>query len=237
MELKPNYTYRKGSWSLDTFNRTLWNWNFRITLCVRTYAALLIEPYGIETDALNEALRPFFAFNRTSWNWNHFMSGGGAWHLMLLIEPYGIETRRWCARTAPTATLLIEPYGIETNYPQPAFRCFPNPFNRTLWNWNELRVQVQQPNDSLLIEPYGIETVLRPPFAEANWVLLIEPYGIETGVGGTVISHPCALLIEPYGIETGRWCSRSSRRWWPFNRTLWNWNGSAWPVRAYLPRF
>ena len=48
MELKPSGLLQKLE-ELQTFNRTLWNWNMDEIVEVPAGKILLIEPYGIET--------------------------------------------------------------------------------------------------------------------------------------------------------------------------------------------
>ena len=96
-------------------------------------------------------------------------------------------------------------------------------FNRTLWNWNANNRRKQRRNRKLLIVPYGIETKELPDGMQAIQLLLIVPYGIETKwyLIDKVDEH---LLIVPYGIETFQAHGRLPASYFPFNRTLWNWN-------------
>ena len=79
-------------WSSNTFNRTLWNWNyddckqcpvlqysFNRTLWNWNNLGWLVWQAGNET------------FNRTLWNWNLLKLLPDFRFLLLLIEPYGIE--------------------------------------------------------------------------------------------------------------------------------------------------
>ena len=73
---------------------------------------LLIEPYGIEIEVLNQIFQDY---------------------RQLLIEPYGIEIGNQTAIHASGNRLLIEPYGIEIITTFSPF-LFHRSFNRTLWN-------------------------------------------------------------------------------------------------------
>ena len=120
-----------------TFNRTLWNWNYNLTLLAAKISNLLIVPYGIETLSL--------------FNWCKRRN-------TLLIVPYGIETKFNSTFVVCPCALLIVPYGIETAHRHHGSRP-PSPFNRTLWNWNPQKNLLEGYGIKLLIVPYGIETV------------------------------------------------------------------------------
>ena len=56
-----------------SFNRTLWNWNLLPVEHPHAGALLLIVPYGIETLRRHDAwAQAGYTFNRTLWNWNSF---------------------------------------------------------------------------------------------------------------------------------------------------------------------
>ena len=54
--------------------------------------ALLIVPYGIETESFHSVGEWDNPFNRTLWNWNVFQANEDFRQTALLIVPYGIET-------------------------------------------------------------------------------------------------------------------------------------------------
>ena len=99
--------------TFDTFNRTLWNWNYQGH-----------KIFQHET-----------TFNRTLWNWNLMSQVLHRRRHTLLIVPYGIETYWFYRIRLLRQLLLIVPYGIETWFCILArFKLYT--FNRTLWNWN-----------------------------------------------------------------------------------------------------
>ena len=71
MELKLNLLVRESAFS-NTFNRTLWNWNYLYYPKAIFTFFLLIVPYGIETKSQNVGITDAdIPFNRTLWNWNY----------------------------------------------------------------------------------------------------------------------------------------------------------------------
>ena len=99
--------------------------------------------------------------------------------------------------------LLIVPYGIETifNY---SFRITWLTFNRTLWNWNFLSMQV------------GFW--IRPTFNRTLW-------------NWNIVSAPAGHLYASFNRTLWNWNNELNALFTsstdPFNRTLWNWNNKS----------
>ena len=119
---------------LRSFNRTLWNWNYRIYRSRSKSSSLLIVPYGIETDLLPQFL---------------ILS-------LLLIVPYGIETL-YCTLYAQAYVTFNRTLWNWNILSLRIAECTQT-FNRTLWNWNFCGISVLVSHTDLLIVPYGIET-------------------------------------------------------------------------------
>ena len=143
--------------------------------------------------------------------------------LALLIVPYGIEIQQPELLVHCRCSLLIVPYGIEMGNLRGWCQSSLS-FNRTLWNWNEVRLLVYLHTLVLLIVPYGIEIV--QPLCVTWHVskLLIVPYGIEIMMNYYKMNGHIAfnrtLWNWNYGLD------KKSTHGRAFNRTLWNWNCS-----------
>ena len=137
-------------------NRTLWNWNSRVSILFSIMSYVLIVLYGIET-RIGFAKRLYV--------------------IEVLIVLYGIETTRYPTKIYQD-TVLIVLYGIETlmlalksKAMQSLNRtlwnwnagiwwcgCLRRRLNRTLWNWNSARSWCHGYRNWVLIVLYGIET-------------------------------------------------------------------------------
>ena len=176
MELKPA-TCRPITFWNDSFNRTLWNWNFLFICIVKTLSA----------------------FNRTLWNWNIEYGTDVKTVDGLLIVPYGIETtERW--RNTKWVLLLIVPYGIETRNSD-VIECVGHTFNRTLWNWNTGRMSLGARRLTFNRTLWNWNLFINLTLQVLS-ILLIVPYGIETPQMALPYESASLLLIVPYGIET-----------------------------------
>ena len=112
IETRPNISFFP---SLQSFNRTLWNWNnfcfspfmylnatFNRTLWNWNLPVIVVRPHQE-------------AFNRTLWNWNHNRKG-----MRCTGRPFNRTLWNWnqisCQSLSHQMCLLIVPYGIETDY-------------------------------------------------------------------------------------------------------------------------
>ena len=148
MELKPFWT-AGGRRTIQTSNRTLWNWNW----CTRDTGGRvwfpLIVPYGIETKHGTTFSSVTVSSNRTLWNWN-------------------IRVRLLALRTKKSSNRTLWNWNIrELTF----IYCFGESSNRTLWNWNSAGAVLLPTWLLPLIVPYGIETSLSAKGGKALWYL------------------------------------------------------------------
>ena len=96
------------------------------------------------------------------------------------------------------------------------------PFNRTLWNWNDIGISSCLNISILLIVPYGIETNTFLSIGRSK-----EPFNRTLWNWNGIIFRHIARIAS---FNRALWNWNTTSIWWimlslpSFNRTLWNWN-------------